>query len=393
MRKILYILLLLCIPLFGGAQEQYVDTVFHDNIDRTANDFVIASLLISEPAKGLFSCMGHTALRMQCPTFGLDVVYHYCMLMPNTSLTETEAYLLGQFSVGMLADSFATYISNGEVIHRGITAYPLYLPATTKQKLWQLLDEEVIRGGYMHYDFFQEGCAIKTVHIMNKAVAPLLIDYSACLPITEYPKYEIIYNAMSHFPWQRFATLTAIHGTCQQTEYGNYLYMPKDLAAAWQDATLDGSPLSAAGRKITTHYYYKADTWMTPMRLAFILLVISIIGFFIKNNKIDYVVLIWLLPLSLFLINCLILRLGKVEWNWLIIPFNPFPILCWHWRRYWALPYAIVMLIWSAIMLFLPHMLGDPTHIILALALAITLLKQSPYIQNHWFVKSSTPIQ
>ena len=39
------------------AEGQYVDTVFNDNVDRTAEDFVIASLLVADPGTVMYSVL------------------------------------------------------------------------------------------------------------------------------------------------------------------------------------------------------------------------------------------------------------------------------------------------------------------------------------------------
>lgn len=69
-------------------------------------------------------------------------------------------------------------------------------------------------------------------------------------------------------------------------------------------------------------------------------------------------------------------QLPCTDWNWLIIPFNPLPAIFWYWRRYWALPYAIVQIIWIIAMVFAPHLLALWPHIILTAAFAVVLIKQ-----------------
>ena len=54
------------------AEGQYVDTVFNDHVDRTAEDFVIASLLVADPGTVMYSVLGHACLRLQCSAFGMD---------------------------------------------------------------------------------------------------------------------------------------------------------------------------------------------------------------------------------------------------------------------------------------------------------------------------------
>jgi Na+/phosphate symporter len=58
------------------------------------------------------------------------------------------------------------------------------------------------------------------------------------------------------------------------------------------------------------------------------------------------------------------------------------PAICWKWRKYWAVPYAAVLAVWVLVMVLVPHMLVDTTHIVFTLAFAIVLLKQSNILQR-----------
>ena len=79
MHKILLFLFAVLIasilPTF--AEERYVDPVFGDTIDRTAEDFVTVSLLVADPGLSTYSVLGHACLRMQCPAFGMDYCFSY----------------------------------------------------------------------------------------------------------------------------------------------------------------------------------------------------------------------------------------------------------------------------------------------------------------------------
>ncbi len=389
MDRCLCIFLFLLAPVFVGAQgktapisvgalsivqqQGYTDTIFHDHIDRTADDFVIVSLLISEPSKGLFSCMGHTAFRMQCPSFGLDYVFHYVTVDMDETLNETETYLLGRFVVQMVADSFDTYVANGKNIRRGVTEYPLYLPAVDKQFLWKLLDKEMMKGGYMKYDFFREGCAIKMAQLLTRAVAPKSIDYSLCDTRLRRPKFETLYRALADYPWCRFGMMTALYGHNPQEKYDDFLFLPSDLAKAWQSATIDGENIAGCGQAITRHWYYEDNVWLTPMRVALLLLLLGIINLFVKRPYINWLLLATQVFMSIIIFCITILKLSDISWNWLFVPFNILPVLFWHWRHYWALPYAIVLAIWVLAMLFVPSCLVDSTHVVLTIAFILVL--------------------
>ena len=72
---VLFASLVITLPM--SAKEQYVDPVFGDTIDRSAEDFVKVSLMIADPGALFSSVLGHACLRMQCPVFGLDACYSY----------------------------------------------------------------------------------------------------------------------------------------------------------------------------------------------------------------------------------------------------------------------------------------------------------------------------
>ena len=364
------------------AEGQYVDTVFNDHVDRTAEDFVIASILISDPVEGVLSLAGHTAIRVQCRVFDLDYVYHYIMIHQEDSISETKALMTGQFYVQMVADTFATYVQNSEDINRGLTEYRLYLTPQEEQKLWQILDEELSSGKQLKYDFVQEGCAVKTKKLIKRVLGNKHIEYSACDPRFSAPQYELVSAAMQHAPWMRFVMLTAMYGHTKQSGCANNLLIPADLAAAWQTATVDGRPLLSDGVRIVANNYYQSDGWFTPLRLAIMLLVISIIGLFVTKPYTDWIILGMQLLMSVLVLLFSIMGSTFIVWNWLLIPFNVLPVICWKWRKYWALPYAMVLAVWCLLMVFVPHMLVDTTHIILAWAFAIVVLKQSNILQR-----------
>ena len=354
-----------------------MDTVFNDNVDRTAEDFVKATILISDPMEGLLSAAGHTAIRVQSHVFDLDYVYHYVTIHASDSISETKAILTGQFVVQMVADSFATYVKQNAEKPRGLTEYPLYLTPGEEQELWRILDEELESGKQLKYDFVQEGCAVKSSKLIKRVLGKKQIDYSACDPRFSAPQYELVSAAMQHAPWLRFVMLTGLYGNTHKKGCENNLLIPADLAEAWQTATVDGNLLLGDGVRLVPNNYYHAEGWLTPMRLALVFLIISILGLFFKQPYTDWIILGMQVLVALLVLIFSLLGSSVIVWNWLLIPFNILPAICWRWRKYWALPYAIVLAIWCVVMLFVPHMLVDGTHIVLTAAFASVLLKQS----------------
>ena len=72
-------------------QGQYVDTIFHDHINRQAEDFVIVSLCVADPTDwkdDMLGVLGHAFIRLQCPVFDLDNCFSYeCEPLEDTFTT------------------------------------------------------------------------------------------------------------------------------------------------------------------------------------------------------------------------------------------------------------------------------------------------------------------
>ena len=89
---VLFASLVITLPM--SAKEQYVDPVFGDTIDRSAEDFVKVSLVIADPGALFSSVLGHACLRMQCPVFGLDACYSYeSMLVGRVAICPLPIWL------------------------------------------------------------------------------------------------------------------------------------------------------------------------------------------------------------------------------------------------------------------------------------------------------------
>ena len=385
MKKILSIVLGIlfcvgCIFAESDAQSQS-NTMFNDTINREAEDFVTVSLLISEPMKGILSPYGHTALRLQCPTFDLDYVFHYVMLHYVDEYTQTATYLSSKFQIRMVAEAFEMYVQDSENKERGLKEYMLNLTPKQEQELWRILDEETQDHRILKRDFFVEdykikGCALLMADMIERVVGRSNFDYSDANPFYHRPHYEIISRQLQYVPWAHFGMITSMYGQTK-LDYAEKLVVPSHLAEVWQETIINGKPFAEGEKLLTKQWHYTEDIYFTPMRIAIMLLLISLISLFVRREYLTYLILAVQVFMAIFVLSLDIFQLSTVRFSWLYIPFNMLPIICWKWRKYWALPYAMVLVTWCLIMVFVPHMLVDTTHIILTLAFAIVLLKQS----------------
>ena len=365
-------------------QGQYVDTTFHDNVDRTAEDFVIASLVVADPGTVLYSVLGHACIRLQCPAFGLDYCYSY---ESEDVRQRVFSFLAGKLMMGLFAIPVEDYCSLYREEGRGVYEYKLNLPIEVKRELWRVLDEHLAEGIRLPYDYYHKGCAVTAKDFVKEALGKTPIVYDKSLYEESINARKIWVDATPNALWVRFIALFIAGGETNIPLVGeNKLIVPIDLARAWQKATVNGVPLLASEPTVLVEVESKiADGWFTPMVLAVLLLVLSVANLFWNRPYFD-----WLMLLAQTMVGCFMTYLicfsdlCCTEWNWLFIPFNLLPAICWKWRKYWALPYVGVMMIWCVAMsatTIWGYLQVDWSHIVMVVAWMLIILKQSNITQ------------
>lgn len=383
MKRCYAIVLFLVCALLVRAQE------FNDTIDRSAPDFVTVSLVVCDPGDVLYTVLGHACLHLQCPSFDLDYYFSY-----ESESVEGKVlrFLLNDLHMGMISMSkdeyLETYISEG----RGVKEYRLNLPPEVKNELWRMCDERVMQGMYLEYDPVKRGCAISVVHSVEDAIryanrttgSSYRIQYAPWGEKGKRTIREIFYeNAAKN--WGLFWCMTIVAGKYvdnPRIPVKEKLIAPVELVNRWQQATIDGMPIiSQDPILLAPSVKHHTGAAITPWMVALALLLLSIIGWWLRQDYVDYLLMAIYTVFSLLITYLLVFpSLPNTDWNWLIIPFNILPAIFWHWRRWWALPYAIIVFVWCLVMTgewFWGHILVDWPHILLALSFCIVLAKQS----------------
>lgn len=355
--------------------------------DRTAEDFVKVSLLIAEPGEILYSILGHAALRMQCPYYDLDYVFSY---ESEGVRNRVFRFLMNDLKMGMTTftiDEYTqAYIEDG----RGVKEYVLNLPSEVETELWRILDEKVMQGMLLKYDYIKRGCAIAVVHCVEQAISAANKLYGTDYEIV-YPAWgdafdrtlrEIVYDN-SPEGWQRFYGMTLVGGQVDNPKLlkKEKLIIPRELLATWQQSSINGQPIISEGKELLPIVNeYKGD-YFTPLHASLILLLLAIASLFGKHEYFSWLLLALQTALGCLMVWLLISPLPGSEWSWLIIPFNPLPAVFWKWRNKWGVWYALGIIIWSIGVLCAPHRLVEYAHVVLAVSFAIVLIK--PRLQRH----------
>lgn len=380
-----YIFLLGFFLTFVTLSAQTEDT---DSIDKDDPDFVQVSLLVAAPGDVLYSCVGHAFLHLKCPAYNLDYIFSY---ESEDVSQKMLTFFAGNLKMGMLSVPYSEYIDTYRKEGRGVLEYPLNMPIEAKRHLWQILDSKVSEGANLPYDYLERGCAQSTLQSLTEVLVDYNIKYAPFPEKYKQTRREFVDRNLPNFPWTRFA-LYAIVGTeadadCTDLEK---VVIPADLVELLQSAKIDGKPVITSSPKTLVPYQKPAQPgFFTPMLAACIMLLLAALvripefkRYKVQAVKCPVVVKtfrgVLLVPYLLFsvfmtyLIACS--SLPCTSWNWLLIPFNVLPFLAWHWRKYWARPFAIVILIWAIGMLVYPHRLVDSAYIIFALAYLILII-------------------
>lgn len=380
-RRIYSLWLLICMFVCVPAQaddlsvaERNAQMGFNDTIDRLAEDFIEASILVADQGYELFSVLGHMAIRVKCPTFDMDYVFSY-------EGEQVEArfftFLKGDLKMGVFCIEADRYLRDFAAEKKGLTEYRLNLSPEQEIKLWEILDRELVSVTDVKYDLFTRGCAASIRKWVSEAVRPNKISYHE--PLCTHGKLiSDIFLEQTEHDWAQFFIATIGGGVLV---YGNTLsdierlVTPHDIVREWQRATINDKQLLSKGERIV-EYVPIEKKWFSPLVFALLILLISIVNIFVKQPYIDYFLLTMFTIFGCIIVFTQYLHpMSVIGWSWLVIPFNPLPAIFWKWRNKWALPYFIIVLLWCIGVLVAPHRVTTYAHVVLAVAFSALWLK------------------
>lgn len=353
----------------------------------TDENFVIASLIVADPGDVLYSRVGHVALHMKCPSHNLDYVFSY---EAEPVKGRVVKFLAGKLKMGLFAIPLQEYLSIYQFEGRGVREYPLNLPVKVKQNLWRILDNHLLEGANLPYDYLQRGCAHSALMMLKEGLDTIPIQYGEWPKQFSLTRRELTGRQLETSPWTwcflNFICNGAIDRDCPMEEK---IIMPADLVEVLSHAQVAGRPVMEQHPIVlsTATKEPSPKPWCTPLLVAFILLAGVIVSIWTRHQVMDYLLLTIQSILGLVTLYLVAFsNLCCTEWSWLIIPFNPLPLIFWKWRKHWALPYACIIGLWCLIMILYPHQLTDMPYVVLGVALTVS------YINTFIIIRKNTKL-
>lgn len=354
--------------------ERNAQLGFNDTIDRLADDFVFASLMVADPTDwrdDLLGTQGHAFLRLQCPVFDLDYCFSYESEHVNTQLSK---YASGKLKMGIFAIPTNEYLEDYRKWNRTVHEYHLNLPPEVEVRLWEIMDNKLSKGLSMKLDLNRRGCAISVVHFIKAALRDIPIVYPQGTRYETLSRREIIYQDMEANPWLRLISCAMIPNAYDKDcPIDEKLIVPADLAELWSQSTVNGNVFAIyIGDIVQSSFVESNTTFFTPQVFAWTILLITLLLILFGAYWWE-----WFLLSIQFLVGILLLyaaiftqQFAGAGWLMMVL-FNPLPLLLWNWRQYWQLPYAVVLMIEALVLICWPHMLVDPSYTILLLSYSV----------------------
>jgi hypothetical protein len=347
---------LLCAPL-GAQQPTLTDAdsllaVRRDSIDRlaAAEDFITVSLLTATPGSEPYSIYGHSALRLQSPSNGLDITYTFTM---DFNYGGMLAFLRGRGMAGFVYATTQEIIDIYRQEGRGVREVQLNLPPRAEQALWRNLDTELIQRRMRVYNYLSNNCASMTELAVQGALTSEHIVYNDLDSLLHYKagdaRASVVRLAEQQFPWyQALWNITAGEFEDNPADKFYARLMPANLEAAWLHAEIEDSlgqrrPMTVGRPHMLLEPSVVQKPFpVTPIHVGSALLVLAVLATLCQVGgrlrrlvaavdgvlvAIHLVVALWFCYLALFS------GLVATTWNWLYVVFNPLYEVLWLFLR------------------------------------------------------------
>ena len=309
-------------------------------------DSIRFSLLTCGAGEEIYSLFGHTAIRYENFTRGIDAVFNYGIFSFNTP-NFILRFTLGETDYQLGVTSYKQFAYEYTWTGRDVWQQTLNLNAEEKKKLLALLEENYLPQNRIYrYNFFYDNCATRPRDQIERAVQGTL-EYADDMTSfqTGISFRDIVHQYTIGHSWARFGIdLCLGRQADKDITRRQMMFAPfylKDFLAKAQLKNAQGMerPLvSSEDHIIQSPQQTSTEEAPSPLQTAFLLFTIVTIatayGIYRRKS-------LWLLDLLLFLAagvaGCILAFLASfsqhpaVSPNYLLFLFHPLHLLCLPW--------------------------------------------------------------
>lgn len=238
MRKLISLLLALAATINAYSKE--------DIIPAPLSEKATISILTSGPSDmAIFTAWGHTAIRINDPETGLDIIYNYGIFSFGEPLSFVTRFVSGQTDYKLGRASMRHSIE--ETIEKNANYYEQTLNLTQAEKediYGALLENYKPENRVYRYKYFSDNCATRPRAIIRKCIDGELVYQKEDEKGATYAKLfkksngenktyrDIIYGLLPHSPWYCFGIdLCLGQPTDRKITEWDQLFLPSFLKA------------------------------------------------------------------------------------------------------------------------------------------------------------------
>lgn len=269
------------------------------------------SVLTCGTSNEVYALFGHTAIRVNDKSNGIDVVYNYGAFdfgTPNFALQ----FVKGNLQYFAVANSYPDFIANYSYEKRSVYEQVLNISAPQKQRLFALLNESLLLENREYtYKFIDQNCTSMAVAVINKAINQEVIVKKGDLK-TSYR--SILYPYFNNHFYEQLGT-SIIFGP-KTDQAGTKIFLPFELKES-----LKQLPIVKENKTLLEFKPEPTNSWWNNP-YTYVLFLVLIIGLNKKSVDKIYLSSMAVLGLALVFLGIYSTHLELTN-NYNILLFNP----------------------------------------------------------------------
>jgi hypothetical protein len=157
------------------------------------------SLLTCSQGNELYSCFGHSGIRVTDPELNADIVFNYGVFdfgQPNFYLNFMRGHMIYSMGIDRYSDFYDQYVYE----KRDISEQEIILPLAEKQRIFDfLLNNAKEENRNYRYDFLFDNCATRIREVFEKNLGmEMQIDYSS------FDKNLSFRDLIDEYSWDKY---------------------------------------------------------------------------------------------------------------------------------------------------------------------------------------------
>ncbi len=306
-----------------------------------STNFVTSSVLVISPTEDIYSVFGHVAIRMECPTHGLDYVFTF---ESDPGVSGFVTFVNGGADAAFVAVPTNQFLADTSNEGRSVMQYPFNLKPRQKQELWRLLDNDMVAGAHRKFNLLNN-CVSMTIQKLRECSIGDNLLWDNTQEIETVNNGDWIRRYTSRSPWAEFLFITFVgtaYGDCYDREQR---LCPEIFVDELRRATLVNvatgekrQVITGQGKQLLAETRTHDAFVLSPLLLfGVLLLVVCFItwgewkwGWNRLARWCDIVLFIGQTLIGILLVYIFFTsEIFGHRWNWYLIPFNPLPLILW----------------------------------------------------------------